>query len=321
MKRILPTIISGVLFILALIFFNQTLIEIFQNDSKALTDYIIINATGAIFMLVLFIYINTGYRRSNRKLKDRLDAWANLSMYVRQAGDEVFTELPVGILLYDEELEIKWNNMQMLEIFNSKDLLDEKINDLSVDLNNLIKKKNTRGTISVGEYKYDVIIRLDSRIVYLFDVTEREVVQKRYLDHLPVMGIVSFDNLEESFVNLDVSEQSSIKGEYLSAIDDWLTKYDGYLRPFSEDSLIFFTHKKHLESMIVDKFDILDTIRNISEEHQLRITLSMGIAAWEANYDDLGIYAQSAIDLAEKRGGDQVVVNIENEKTNGLKHH
>ena len=36
-----------------------------------------------------------------------------------------------------------------------------------------------------------------------------------------LLGIIYFDNLEESLANLDVSEQSSLKGAYLSA-DDWL---------------------------------------------------------------------------------------------------
>ena len=40
----------------------------------------------------------------------------------------------------------------------------------------------------------------------------------------------------------------------------------------------------------------------------------MGIASYDVESDELGQLAQNAIELAEKRGGDQVVVNIQGEK-------
>ncbi|MDY0277693.1 MAG: 50S ribosomal protein L9, partial [Acholeplasma sp.] len=100
----------------------------------------------------------------------------------------------------------------------------------------------------------------------------------------------------------------------LAAIDDWLTKYEGYLKPYSDERLIFLTYRSELEKMMIDKFDILEKVRSISTNHNVRVSLSIGVASWDSNYDDLGTYAQNAIDLAEKRGGDQVVVNIQNRK-------
>lgn len=314
MKKYIPLIVSFLLFGLAIIFFHEQLLLLLSTNKKFLAEYIIVGATGLILITTIFVYSTSTMRKNNDKFKERLDAWATLSMYVRQAGDEVFTELPIGILIYDENYEIKWNNNEALKIFNSNDILDLKLSDVSEAMYDLVIIDKNRGVVQVGNDYYDILIRNESRIIYLFNTTERELQKEKYIGHIPVMGMISFDNLEESFVNLDVSEQSSIRGQFLSSIDDWLTKYDGYLKPFSEDSLIFFTHRYQLEKMIIDKFDILDEIRKISIDNQIRVTLSIGVASWDANYDDIGIYAQSAIDLAEKRGGDQVVVNIENEK-------
>lgn len=42
--------------------------------------------------------------------------------------------------------------------------------------------------------------------------------------------------------------------------------------------------------------------------------MSMGVACYDVEASELLTIAQNAIELAEKRGGDQVVVNIQNEK-------
>ena len=78
--------------------------------------------------------------------------------------------------------------------------------------------------------------------------------------------------------------------------------------------MILIFYKEELNKMIKDNFDILEQIRNISFKNNILVTLSMGIASWDLNFDEVSLYAQNAIELAEKRGGDQVVVNIQNEK-------
>ena len=315
MKKYIPLIIIAILFGIASFFYIDELIVLFNQSSQDfIVAFILFSVAGLVLLVTSFIYITGSLRRSNNKLKERLDAWASLSMYVRQAGDEVFTELPIGILIYDEQFEVKWNNKETNQIFNSNDILDLSLSELSKSLFELVSLGKNKGVIIIDEKHFDIIIRNESRIIYIFDETQRELAKIEYLNKIPVMGLLSFDNLEESFVNLDVSDQSRIRGAFLAAIDDWLTKYDGYLKMINDDTLMFFTHKSKLDEMILNKFEILEEIRKISLDNQIRVTLSIGIASYDANFDSLGIYAQSAIDLAEKRGGDQVVVNIEGEK-------
>lgn len=56
-----------------------------------------------------------------------------------------------------------------------------------------------------------------------------------------------------------------------------------------------------------EKFSILDTIRKESANHEVAITLSMGIA-YEVNLRSNRNAAQTNLDTALVRGGDQVVV-------------
>lgn len=314
MKKYIPIAIASFLFVLAILIFGKPILEVVTVDQKVLIAFIVILVTWLILSVVFFYLFTSGQKRRNKKLKERLKMWTDLSFYVNKAGDEVFNELPIGVLIYDSELEVKWSNPYALEIFDTKKIVDTDISELSKELATLIEDKKVRTIIEVNQEMYDVINRVDLGFIYLFNSTEREFIKSKYDNQLPALGIVYFDNLDESLNNLDMSEQSSLKGSYLAAVDDYLTKYNSYLKPYSEDRLIFLTYKDNLSQMMDNKFEILDTVRNISLKNDVRVTLSIGVASWDLNYGELGTYAQNAIDLAEKRGGDQVVVNIENQK-------
>src|SRR5690606_36462534 len=135
-------------------------------------------------------------------------------------------------------------------------------------------------------------------------VTSRENVKLEFIKNLPAIGILNLDNFEDNMTNFDISEQTSIKGEYLSAIADWVDEYNGYLKPYGDNRMVMLIKRKRLEDMMAKKFDILEHIRDISINYGIRVTLSIGIASWDLEYDELSDYAQNAIELAEKRGGD-----------------
>lgn len=269
---------------------------------------------STIFAIVmLYIMFSIQNRQKVKTLQNRLSMWTKLSYHVNQVGDEVFNELPIGIIALDDEYEIKWANPHAKMIFDSK-MTGKALKDVHPQLHMLAMNNKVNFMIQVKNDTYDVIYRSEFKFFYLFSATEREAVKQRYQDHLPALGIIYLDNLDEALASLDVLEQSSLKGEYLAAIADWANKYDGFLKPYDDERLIVILYRKQLNLMIQDKFDILDKVRQISTINQVSISISMGVASWDLDYEELGIYAQNAVELAEKRGGDQVVVNIQDQK-------
>jgi cyclic-di-AMP phosphodiesterase len=269
---------------------------------------------GMILVFAAF-YISLNYqaRQKVKTLQNRLSMWTKLSYHVNQVGDEVFNELPIGIIALDDEFEIKWANPHAKAIFDAK-IAGKNLKDVHPQLHLSAMQNKIQFTIQVKNETYDVIYRSEYKFFYLFNVTEREHVKQKYLDQIPALGIIYLDNLDEALGSMDVSEQSSLKGEYLAAIADWANKYDGFLKPYADERLIVLLYRKQINLMIQDKFDILDKIRSISTANQVRVSISMGVASWDVDYEELGIYAQNAVELAEKRGGDQVVVNIQDQK-------
>lgn len=284
------------------------------NDMDFVIYYAIIMAFfGAIVVSIEFI-LNHNRKQKIKSLNARLTAWSSLSYHVKQIGDEAFNELPIGIFLYDlDNLTVKWSNPFSNKVFGF-DIENALVGQLHENLEQLISKQGTVTTFAIGDKRYDAISSKNNQAVYLFDVTSREEIKDKYLKRSTAFGVIYLDNVEEALSGFDIYERSNIRGEYLGIITDWIQEHHGYIKLYTEDRMTIAMHYEELQKVIANKFEILNRIREVSAKHRIRISASIGIACWEVSFDELGTLAQNAIELAEKRGGDQAVVNIQNEK-------
>ncbi len=117
----------------------------------------------------------------------------------------------------------------------------------------------------------------------------------------------------ESLKKYDVQEQANIRGKIFSEIQDYIAQYKCYFDQ-QADRIIVVIDKEALLRMIDDKFSLLDNIREIAKNSRLKSSISMGVASFDIELNELGKIAENAVELAEKRGGDQVVVNLEGEQ-------
>ncbi len=310
MKRWILLAIALVLLIVSAIFYLPVLN--YETPLHIIFHVMFLTSLVLVFLASYFMLQYEDHQKV-RTLQNRLAMWTKLSYHVNQVGDEVFNELPIGILAIDEDYEIKWANPHAKSIFDAK-ITGKDLADVHAGLHQAAVSNKMHLTLPIKQDIYDVVYRPEYRFFYLFLVSDREKVKDQYQNQIPALAIINLDNLDEAMATLDVSEQSSLKGEYLGVIADWAAKYNGYLKPYSDERLLVMVHRKQLNLMIEDKFDLLEKIRQISQQNRVRVTLSLGIASWDVNYEELAVHAQNAIELAEKRGGDQVVVNIQDQK-------
>lgn len=310
MRKFILILLSIITFASAL-YVGYELIFIVTLEQGYLIGYLLL----AVILTFSFIYTLSSIQLSkkNKTLENRLELWQKLSYHVNQVGDEIFNQLPIGMIALDESYDIKWSNPYAKKMFSSR-MISKPIADVSELIFNEIKSESFRFEFSLGTEMYDVWYKKDLGFLYFFLITEQYLIKKKYIEKLPTILIMSLDYIDESLSSLPVSEQSSLKGQYLGAIADWANQYQAYLQQLADDRIIAFSTRIQLNQMVENEFTLLENIRKISEKHNVRVTLSMGVASWDTTYESLGVYAQNAIDLAEKRGGDQVVVNIENEK-------
>ena len=279
--------------------------------------FIIFVSIAAVFLICTVIIVMSHFNTKNVEkinwLENRLNAWNSISHHVSAAGDEAFTKLPIGIVVYDSNLEVKWANEYSKKAFKSN-LINNSIDVISDNFSEDILAGKDKMIITVFEEKYDVLHNVENHVLYFFNVTQREEIIKRYDDRIQTIAIVSIDNLEESLRKYDVQEQSTLRGQILGVISEWASTNGCLLETLSSDQLLVVFDKESLHKMIEDKFNVLNEVRDISTKNHLKATMSMGVACYDVEADELVALAKNALELAHKRGGDQVVVNIQNEK-------
>lgn len=311
MKRIIGLILSIAGFIVSGVIAYQ---EGAFNDRDFLIYYILIVIFISFIVISIEFILNNNRKQKIKSLNNRLTAWSSLSYHVKQIGDEAFNELPIGILLYDKDTHtVKWSNPYANKVFGF-DIENHLLKELNPVFDQNIESSSAALLFTVGNKKYDAISSLKNQVIYLFDVTSREEIKEKYQSRSTALGVLYLDNVEEALSGFDIYEKSNIRGEYLGIITDWIQEHKGYLKLYTEDRMIIAMHYEELQKVIQNKFEILNRIREVSSKHRIRVSASIGIASWEVSFEELGTLAQNAIELAEKRGGDQAVVNIQNEK-------
>ena len=270
----------------------------------------------SVLMFVLYnIIINMlVYRSKNVQIKwlqEKLDDTKDTLDRKDKAEKRMVQELPLGIMIFDEHLVIKWANGY------SKDIFENTLEGRSIELINeeihkhILLKKSDSFITKIYTHEYEVDVDLKEQIVYLTQVTEREEIKRKYDASIGVIAMLNLDNLDDAVSVLDVSNRSFIQGRFLEALETWGEEYSFYITPLTNSKLIAVMNKKSLMNLVKDEFKIVDKIAEISRENDLMVTLSAGIACSNIKLNELGAIAQDALDLALSRGGDQVVVNVE----------
>ena len=222
------------------------------------------------------------------------------------------SSMPVGIILYDEQYNIVYANSNAKEIFSNA-LVDRTLKVINRDLHENISKRVGKFLANVYDKIYDVVHYPKNNAIYLFEVTDREQVRQRYYDYSDVIGVMSLDNFNESTSNLDFQIKANIQGLLLSALNTWCSTNDIYFINLRPEKSVIMMNRKKLDEIMKNQFTILNTISKIASDNDVRVTLSIGIAAYEASPPQLGEAAEEALKLAIARGGDQVVVNLKNQ--------
>jgi ribosomal protein L9 len=226
--------------------------------------------------------------------------------------DIALNYLPVGIIIYDDDYQVSYANKAAKEYFSNV-LVDRPLNVLNKDLFDHVKNRIGKCMVELYGKKFDVVHYPKNHTVYLFEVTEREEIKEKYYEHQHVLGILNLDNYVEATANMDYQNKSTIEGLVLDILNSWCQENDMYFISLRVDKAIILTNRKTLDRLIDEGFSILDQITKTADAHDIRVSLSMGIASFDGDFVKLGETAEEALKLAIDRGGDQVVVNIKNQ--------
>ncbi|WP_349408992.1 DHH family phosphoesterase [Pseudalkalibacillus sp. SCS-8] len=271
-----------------------------------------------IFGLVAFVVLGvTIYYALIKELEFRTkleDYISTLSHRVKKVGEEALMEMPIGIILYDDQYKIEWTNPYLTTIIEQESFIGNSLNLISEELIPLIKGEEKDEIIKVNKRKYRVYLKREERLLYFSDVTEQVEVERLYDEEQTVMGVIFLDNYDEVTQGMNDQVRSNINSKVTSILNQWATDYGIFLKRTSSERFVAVLNQRILSELEKTKFALLDEVRELTSKQNIPLTLSIGLGSGSANLPDLGQLAQSSLDLALGRGGDQVAIKQTNGK-------
>ena len=234
----------------------------------------------------------------------------SISYRVKKGGVTAFNKLPIAIIVYDKNKTIQWANAYAKEIFLSP-LVDVRIENISADLYYNLSNED-KFEISLYGSIFECEVLMEENIVYLTDVTEFHNLTQKYADHTLAAGIINLDNLNEALSGFDAQERSSQMSNIIGILSDWCSKFDIYLKGYTDNQYLILLNEKQLAEVVKDEFKVIDDVKSYCLKEDIRSSASIGLAVADnadLGYVELFALAETQLNLALNRGGNQCVLN------------
>lgn len=274
---------------------------------------------AALCCVILF---GVSLLRAELTFRRELDEYiAGLSFRIRRVEEEAVSTLPFGLILYDNQYTVEWHNRYIGSMFGRKTLVGTSLEECFprfVDAYQHAKEearkessKEVRFELPHGHLTIELIILPDERLIYLQDVTTFADLRDRHEEERLALGIVFLDNFDEASQGMDDQQRTSLIARVATRITDWAKNYGIYVRRLSSERYLLLLNQKSLRELEQSRFVILDEIREMTADLKVPLTLSVGVGFGAGSISELGELAQSSLDMALGRGGDQAAVKAD----------
>jgi len=266
---------------------------------------------GLLLTIGAAVYVYIAERAFRNEFKQYVQT---LSYRLKTSGTDIIQQLPFGIIIFNEEHNVEWHNPYISTILNEENLVGEPLNKLFPSLSQ-VKDADATVELMLNQHMYRLTFREKARIVYVQDITESWALQKKYDEERLSIGIVMIDNLEEVTQGLDDNQRSSLLSKVTGKITEWAQRHEVLLKRLTSDRFLLITDQHTLRALEQTRFDILDDVREMTNDQKIPITLSIGFAAGAEHILELGHWAHRSLDIALGRGGDQATVKFGTRQT------
>lgn len=274
----------------------------------------IINPIFGLALILIFILTVAFAIYGTYILANNANSFAvNLSYRIKRSEQEAMIKMPLGILLYDSDYQIQWVNPYLQLYLKNDDLIGHTIESVDPNLNKLLNeaikaKTSENQTVRWDGHDFEMVVQDNLGVIYLLDITRYAQIERKYKAERLAIGQVFIDNYDELSETMHDQELTSMSSYVQNTLSDYAKKFNAYLKRIDEDHFLLLAHMQDLDKMEEDKFSVLDKVRQETSRNNTPLTLSIGIAFGSDSLTEIANQAQSNLDLALGRGGDQVVL-------------
>lgn len=290
------------LFALALLFASVT--SLFQP---------VLAVAEAVATVALFFVLLHTQREHRREMLDYMKSRDD-DIEAASRGTIVNAALPM-VIFQPETEEIIWSNERFLTLVgHEKHLYDSKLSEAVPEFSYRWLTDGHSAApepVSIGDARYLVFGNLidgSLAICYWVDITQYAAVCEQFERSRPVAAVLLIDNYDDLMRGLEEGERSVLLAEIHKRISLWAEPTQGMLCRFDREHYLLLFEEEDLPALQRQKFQVLDTVRQVRGSNEIAATLSLGLAKSADSLRTLYTNATAAMELALSRGGDQLVL-------------
>ncbi len=296
--------------LLALAFFALHTVLIAKNVLSPVSSAVLLGSTYLVFSALIAIIIKLRGMQSIEVNESELNAvFENVTL-------DFLLRLNLPVLICDPSGRIIWYNLALGAHRENATtpIYGKNLSDLEtgVTLADIQAKTTQRKPMFGGIYSvssYPIVSHEKQYLLLLFDDhTEEETAKRLRAEEETFVAYIIIDNVNELSQTMQERYRTATT-RVSDALAHWAAQAGGFLKEYERDKFLFLFPARKMQDFTEDKFDILDTVREIpvGEEEQPP-TVSIGVSCLSGTLPDKEKAAQEALDMALQRGGDQAVV-------------
>ena len=267
---------------------------------------------------------------NNKRKAELSEHIKDLTLTVDTAAKSTLINSPFPLVIIETDGNIIWKSSKFIHEFANIDInnyLNNIVKEIKLELENgsnedkkelqdLILKQVKIGSKTykvVGEYVESKEKQKNNNkeymtTLYFIDETKNILLEQKYNNSKLCVGIIMIDNYEEIMQRLSDEDKPILTAQIERNLYDWAATFEGLIIKSERDTFILLLQQKYLKQLEEDKFNILDKIKEIEIPGKVQSTLSIAIATEESSNYEKYKTAQSMIDIALGRGGDQAIL-------------
>lgn len=259
----------------------------------------------AMFLIVYtIISIMMLYAKDKKLHQDK----KNINKSFKMTFQTNINKIQTPIAFISNEGDILWKNDLC-----SSNITDEQILGIVAKyLNDKISKECEFETSLSKNYIAKLnncnLFNKDMIVITFLETTGQYLLKKELEDSKANIATIVIDNYDETFQGISEIDKLEIIALIDTKLRTFVEENLGYIKKIEKDKYVFVIKEKYINKLKDKSFEILQEIKNISNKTKLPITLSIGISGYEDEYLENHKSSISALDVAQGRGGNQVVI-------------
>lgn len=289
--KVILTIFAGIQLIFAGVMFFVT------GDEGIKTAAIGYGGFNVIFIFVILTLIVFENKR-------RLIA---TSKVIGQEAAEAFKFAGVGLILLDSKHQTIWTSESVLS--KQAATIGTSVFSWLPEFSRLLQDPTKEIFHEVDGRTLRIRYLKETRTLIIHDWSQIAQLETTYKGESTVFGFIKVDNYQQLTANAPEETALNINVAVRGGITAWAKQFGLFVKSYAQDGFVIVTDSFTFDKILQDTFKFMDQVKEECAKNNLEVTLSLGFAKGTSNIQKLTELANEAIERAEARGGDQVVIN------------